>query len=101
MSCEWTEIEWSVAEAGERSADLPADTQTVSYRVRTRGMAESPTVGGVTEIVTPTGRRQVGRVVAIRPGYTHSFGAPLPEWVRMREAIRTLVADYRIRRDEP
>lgn len=101
VSQDWAEIEWCVAEVGERSADLPPDTQGVSYRVRTRGMAESPTFGTVTEIVTPTGRRQVGTVVAIRPGYTHSFGTPLPEWVRMREAIRTLLADYHFRRGEP
>ena len=101
MADEWVEIEWLVAEAEERRADLPADTRRVAYQARTRGIAPEPVLGDITEVLTPTQRRQVGRVVSIRPGYTHTFGTPLDPWIQMREAIRVLVHGVRDEADPP
>ena len=91
MVSEWVEVEWVVAQPAERRADLPEDTRQVGYMARTRGIAVDPAIGEIAEILSPTGRRQVGSVVSIRPGYTHTFGAPVEAWVQMREAIRVLI----------
>jgi 2-amino-4-ketopentanoate thiolase alpha subunit len=93
MTEQWVEVEWLVAEPAERRDDLPEDTRRVAYRARIRGLASDPTIGDAAEVLTATGRRQVGTVVSIRPGYTHSFGDPLDPWVRMRESIRAMLQD--------
>lgn len=89
----WVEIEWTVLEPAERATSCPPDTRAVAYLARTKGMAVDAVLGRDAEIVTVTGRRVEGRVRDQNPGYEHTFGRPLPEWVRMRNAIRVLVHD--------
>jgi 2-amino-4-ketopentanoate thiolase alpha subunit len=85
---EWVEIEWTVLEPADRAATCPPDTRAVPYVARARGMAVDPVPGADAEIVTTTGRLVRGRIRDVSPGYDHSFGRPLPEWIRMRDSIR-------------
>jgi hypothetical protein len=88
----WVEIEWTILAPEERAATVPPDTARVPYLGRARGMASGdPQVGEEAEIVTASGRRLRGRVVALGPGYAHSFGRPLRPWLQMRESIRASV----------
>ncbi len=84
----WTEIEFLVLKAGDRKAGVPPDTAALPYLARARGMAKSPSVGSTVEVETVVGRQMRGRVVSLNPGYEHTFGRPLPEWIRMRDSIR-------------
>jgi hypothetical protein len=57
-------------------------------------MATGPEVGHEVEIETATGRRLRGRARELLPGYHHTFGDPLPEWIAMRNAIRGIAMAY-------
>lgn len=84
----WVEIEWIILEPDARSENVPPDTAGLPYVGRARGLARGePQVGETVDIVTLTGRTLRGQVVDATPGYTHSFGRPLPAWVTMRSAI--------------
>jgi 2-amino-4-ketopentanoate thiolase alpha subunit len=89
----WVEIEWTVLEPAGRAPSCPPDTGAMPYLARTKGMAADAVLGSDAEVVTVTGRRMQGRVRDQNPGYEHTFGRPLPEWIRMRNAIRVLVND--------
>lgn len=88
----WVEVEWIVLPAGERAPNLPADTRLVPYMARTRGLSPVADPGAQTTVTTPSGRRIAGRLVAVEPGYDHSFGHPPVAWTTVRESIRRLVS---------
>ncbi len=76
----WVEVHGIVLPAGERAPQVPQDTQGVPLEMRVKGFLVAPAaLGEEAEIVTQTGRRLRGRLAAVNPSYTHSFGAPIPE----------------------
>lgn len=89
-SASWTEIEWTVLTHTERAKSAPLDTQEVPYLARVRGVARNPTLGDNAEIVTASGRKLQGIVVQVGASYHHGFGMPLPQWLDMRECVRSL-----------
>jgi hypothetical protein len=93
-SC-WTEVEFLILKPGDRNAALPSDTASTPYIGRVRGMGAESELGAVVEVTTVVGRRLRGTVVETNPGYTHTFGHPLPEWIRMRDGIRRELSERR------
>ena len=90
----WVEIHNIVLQAGERAPQVPEDTQKVHLQMRVKGFLTKPAcVDGEAEIMTPAGRRLQGRLVAINPAYTHSFGAPIPELSGIGQEVRALIID--------
>jgi hypothetical protein len=88
----WVEIHRIVLPAGERAPQVPADTQRVPLEMRVKGFLAAPAaLGEDCEIVTPAGRRLTGKLVEIDPGYTHGFGAPVPELLRIGEEVRAIL----------
>ena len=76
----WVEVHGTVLPAGQRAPQVPQDTQGVPLEMRVKGLLVAPAaLGEEAEIVTPTGRKLRGRLAAVNPAYTHSFGAPIPE----------------------
>ena len=76
----WVEVQGTVLPAGERAPQVPQDTQGVPLEMRVKGFLVAPTaLGEEAEIVTPTGRKLRGRLAAVNPACSHSFGAPIPE----------------------
>jgi hypothetical protein len=53
------------------------------------------TVGESVAVETMTGRRVEGVLTDVNPGYTHTFGRPAPEIVRVGRDLRARVAAYR------
>lgn len=91
----WIEIEWVVLPVGERAPNLPDDTRLVPYMARTRGLSHADEPGSQATVITPSGRRIAGRLIAVDPGYDHSFGQPPGAWTAVRESIRRLVSSAR------
>ncbi|MGB4594101.1 MAG: 2-amino-4-oxopentanoate thiolase subunit OrtA [Coriobacteriia bacterium] len=93
---EWVEVERVLLEPADRSKNLPEDTAAQPLRMWVKGFARSAAaVGDEVEIETMTGRRVRGRLSAINPGYTHTFGAPAPELTRVGRDLRARIAEYR------
>ena len=90
----WVEVEWTFLTPSERSARIPEETRAVPYAVRARGTVEGTVLIGEEATVTlVTGRVVHGQIVAVNPGYTHTFGPRLSVLTQVQESIRQALAD--------
>ncbi len=89
----WVEVHSTVLPAGERAPQVPQDTQGLPLEMRVKGFLVAPAaLGEEAEIVTPTGRKLRGRLAAVNPAYSHSFGAPIPELSGIGGEIKAILA---------
>lgn len=88
----WVEIHNIVLQAGERAPQVPEDTQLVPLEMRVKGFLVAPAaLGDDAEIITAAGRKLRGRLAAVNPPYTHSFGAPIPQLTSIGGEVRTIL----------
>jgi hypothetical protein len=52
-------------------------------------------IGETITVTTMIGREVSGVLTEVNPGYTHTFGKPAPELVRVGRDLRAAVAEYR------
>ena len=76
----WVEIETVLLTPEQRAPGLPADTARVPYLLKASGfLTADAELGREAAIRTLIGLEYRGRVVAVNPGYNHSFGPTVPE----------------------
>jgi len=76
----WVEIEQVVLQPEQRAVTLPAETKQVPYVMRVSGfLTEDAALEQETAIRTIIGRELRGILKVVNPGYSHSFGATVPE----------------------
>jgi len=93
---DWVEVECVLLEPADRSANLPAETAEKPLMMWVKGFAEGrAALGGPVTVETMTGRRVVGTLSAINPGYFHTFGKPIPELVHIGKDLRAQLAAHR------
>lgn len=93
---EWVEIERVLLEPADRAPGLPAETAATPLRMWLKGFAcAGAKLGEDLEIVTMTGRSEHGRLTAVHPGYTHTFGTPPPEIASIGRDLRERLAEWR------
>jgi hypothetical protein len=92
----WVEIRSTVLEPSQRASHLPEDTKRIPLEMRVKGHLIRPgDLAEEVEIITPSGRRLVGILVAVNPPYTHGFGAPLAELSSIATEVRALLRNRR------
>ena len=92
----WVQIHRIVLREGQRAPQVPVETQQVPLEMRVKGFLTEPaTLGEEVEIVTPSGRRLGGVLTDVNPGYTHSFGSPIPELLRIGREVRAILRETR------
>ena len=90
----WVEIHAVVLPAGARAPQVPDDTAHVAFEMRAKGFLVAPArIGSEAEVVTTTGRRLNGTVVAENPAYAHGFGPPLPELLKVGSEVRAILRE--------
>ena len=95
----WVQIHRIVLREGQRAPQVPVETQQVPLEMWVKGiLAEPATLGEKVEIVTPSGRRLSGILTDVNPGYTHSFGSPIPELLTIGREVRRILRETRGRR---
>jgi hypothetical protein len=88
---DWVEVGREILAPGERAPNLPEDTAKVPYTLRVRGIAlEDASIGENLRIRTQAGREVEGVLLAVRPGFEHTFGGCVPEIVEIRERLKRL-----------
>ncbi len=93
---DWVEVEAVLLEPAERASGLPPETAEKPLVMWVKGFARrSALLGDELEIETITGRVVRGRLSAINPGYTHTFGEPALEIVHIGRDLRARLARYR------
>ncbi len=91
---DWVEIHSIVLPAGQRAAQVPADTQAVDLEMRTKGFAvRAGRIGEPMEIRTLCGRTMEGTLIAVNPSYTHGYGSPIPELLSIGLELRALLKE--------
>ena len=90
----WVDVHRVVLAPGERAPQVPGDTLQVPLEMRVKGvLAEDGARGDEVEVVTQTGRRLRGTLVASNPAYTHGFGQPVPELVPIGAEVRAILRE--------
>ncbi len=91
---DWVEIHNVILDANHRSKDIPLDTALVPLESWVRGWALTDAVYGQ-EITaeTPAGRTVQGTLVAVNPGYEHTYGPAVSELAFIGKELRKILAD--------
>lgn len=93
---EWVEVERVLLESADRSPNLPPETAEKPLLLWSKGFArDAVSVGDVLTVETMTGRFVTGRLSAINPGYTHTFGRPVPELSAVGRDLRARLTAWR------
>lgn len=90
---DWVQIHSIILEPHERPEHLPKDTKNVPFEMRVKGFLinESAKIGDWVEIETPSGRKVRGELIDINPKYTHDFGDPIPELLKIGIELRKIL----------
>lgn len=90
---DWVQIHDIVLEANNRAPQVPEDTKNVPLEIWVKGFAlDEGFMGDNIKIKTITGRVVHGKLVAINPSYTHSFGNFIPELLQIGIQLRDILA---------
>ena len=93
---EWVEVERVLLEPADRSSSLPPETAQKPLVMWVKGFARSDAaLGDELTIETSTGRSVTGRLSEVNPGYTHTFGRPVPELSGVGRDLRARLAAWR------
>ncbi len=77
---EWVQLYKIALGPGQRAQQLPEDTKKVPLELRIRGiLAHDALLGENATIITSTGRKVTGTLVAVNPRYEYDYGKPVPE----------------------
>lgn len=92
----WVEIWQVILEKGDRAPQVPEDTKQVPLEMKVKGfLLQDTMLGEQAEIVTPIGRKIIGKLIEVNPEYTHNFGFPIPELMGIGGELRTILAKRR------
>ncbi len=93
---DWVEVERVLLEPADRSSNLPPETAEQPLRMWLKGFAlADAALGDEVTIETMTGREVTGALSAVNPGYTHTFGDPIPELTSVGRDLRARLAAWR------
>lgn len=78
---DWVRIYNIVLEPGERSQNLPEDTQKVPLEMWDKGflLDDKANIGDEVKVETYIGRIVRGKLNEVNPSYKHDFGDYIPE----------------------
>ena len=92
---DWVQVHMVVLQPEERSARVPRETSEVPLEMWAKGFLQEKEarLGDHVEIETEIGRRLRGSLSAVNPGYSHSFGDPIPELLQVGRQLRNLMRE--------
>lgn len=91
---DWVRVHSIVLDVGERSPNIPEDTQNVPLEMWDKGflLTEQANIGDLVEIETYIGRVIEGNLLEINPYYKHDFGKAVPELLYIGRQARELLS---------
>lgn len=89
---DWVQIHQILLKPGERAPQVPEDTKKVPLELWVKGIAqEDAKIGSIVEIITATGRKVKGELIAVNPGYTHDYGEFVPELLKVDMQLKEIL----------
>jgi len=93
-SGDWVQIFQVVLEPGQRAPKIPEDTSKVPLTRLVKGfLTGDANLGDTVTVTTLIGRTISGKLVAINPGYNHSFGEPPEGFMNISSKLRKVLID--------
>lgn len=91
---DWVRIYNVILEVGERSTDIPEDTQNVPLEMWDKGflLNEEAEIGDKVKVESYIGREVEGTLVEINPFWDHDFGKAVPELLYIGRQARELLS---------
>jgi hypothetical protein len=81
-----------ILEPAERAPQVPDDTKLVPMEMWVKGYLQADaTIGEPVEIITRTGRKEVGTLQEVNPYYKHDYGTFVPELLVISEQVREIL----------
>ena len=92
---DWVRIHKIILEVGERSPNIPEDTQNVPLEMWDKGflLNESANIGELVEIETYIGRKIECHLLEINPYYENNFGKSVPESLYIGRQAKALLSE--------
>lgn len=90
----WVQIEQTILDSSQRAQNLPEDTKLTPLMAWVKGfLLEDAQMGDIVNIETVTGRIETGRLVQVKPYYTHSFGKVVDELFEIDHQIKSFMKE--------
>ncbi len=91
---DWVRIHNIVMEVGQRSTNIPEETQNVPLELWVKGflLNDSANIGDNVKVETYIGRTVEGNLLEVNPFYKHDFGKAVPELLYIGRQARELLA---------
>lgn len=91
----YVEIEKVVLYPEERASHIPLDTKKIPLVMRVKGfLCEDSIEGQDVKITTMTKRLEIGKLINVKPFYSHTFGHFVDEVMEVRQHILKEMEDY-------
>lgn len=89
---DWVQIHQILLKPGERAPQVPEDTKKVPLELWVKGIVqEDAKIGSMVEIITATGRKVKGELIAVNPGYAHDYGEFVPELLKVDMQLKEIL----------
>ena len=89
---DWVQVHQIILRPEERAPQVPEDTKKVPLELWVKGtLNQDVSIGDEVEVKTMTGRIIKGKLVAINPPYTHSFGEFVPELLKIDMQLKEIL----------
>ncbi|MCL2397554.1 MAG: 2-amino-4-oxopentanoate thiolase subunit OrtA [Defluviitaleaceae bacterium] len=88
----WVSVRSTILKAGERAANIPADTAAVPLDMWVKGYLEADcAMGGQATVRTATGRLEAGILEEVEPSTTVDYGNFVPEVLKIGRDARKIL----------
>jgi hypothetical protein len=88
----WVMIHRNILEPSQRAPQVPEDTKKVPLEMWIKGYLEKDAeIGEEVEVITRTGRREIGTLLEAEPYYKHDYGRFVPELQVISEQVREIM----------
>lgn len=88
----WVRIHTVILEPRDRADNLPEETKKQPLECWMKGfLTEDASVGEEVTIRTLTGRKETGTLLEAHPSYLHTYGAFVPEILRIDDIVKHAV----------
>ncbi|MCL5987230.1 MAG: 2-amino-4-oxopentanoate thiolase subunit OrtA [Actinobacteria bacterium] len=89
---QWVQIHRIILTPEDRAPQVPDDTKSVPYEMRTKGfLLDDAQIGDEVEILSFTGRVLKGKLLTVNPPYSHDFGSPVEELLAAGKELRDML----------
>lgn len=92
---DWVKIHFTILSPQDRAGGIPQETKEVPLEAYMNGFLEEDQadLGQQVQVRTLAQRSLSGKLIAVFPEYTHTFGRPIPQLLEIGPSIRQWISE--------